>query len=341
MSRFIESMVVTLHGPRKLAMEKQNIDLDCLESHEVFAQTVYSAISPGTEIAAYRGDPPLRAGKAYPRIVGYCNVAEIVAKGSSVSRYEVGEKILTFQSHRSSFTCSEEKIITKIPADTDLMEAATTYLFHLGYNALLRGGLKPGYNVGVVGLGTLGLTTVALASLFGTKVYAFSNQPTSLELAKEFGALTVFKKDDQKIPDTLNKDTKGTGIDLVVTTSNSWEDWRLSLNLPRKGGTICLVGFPGRSQPIPDFNPLDPQLFYYKQLRLIACGYSPDYEIDAQDIRFTIKRNCKFILDLIINKKLPAKQMISSVCNWDEIENIYKLIADRRIPFITGVLNWK
>lgn len=128
----------------------------------------------------YRGDPPLRPGEVYPRVVGYCNVAEVIGKGSSVSKYKVGDRILTFQSHRSAFVCSEESIITNLPGNVDLIKAATTYLFHLGYNALLRGNFKPGHNIAVVGLGTLGLTVVSLASLFGANVYAFSNQSTSL-----------------------------------------------------------------------------------------------------------------------------------------------------------------
>ena len=341
MSGYIESKIVRLHGPRNLVIESDTLDIGDLKSNEVAAETLYSAISPGTEVAAYKGDPPLRPSKVYPRVVGYCNVAEVINKGSSVSKYEVDDRILTFQSHRSAFICTEESIITRVPDKADFIEATTTYLFHLGYNALLKGNFKPGHNVAVVGLGTLGLTTVTLASLFGARVYAFSNQPTSLELAEEFGARQVFKKDSQNVLEAICQDTGGTGIDIVVTTSNSWADWRLAVSLPRKGGKVCVLGFPGRTQPIPDSNPLDSQVFYDNQLTLIACGYSPDYVIGAHDIRFTIKRNCKFLLDLIVAKKLPARRIISSVFDWHEIGTVYETIAERKVPYLTGVLKWK
>jgi len=341
MSGCIESKIVELHGPRNLVIKSHTLDIGDLESNEVVAETLYSAISSGTEVAAYKGDPPLRPSKVYPRVVGYCNVAEVIAKGSSASKYEVGDRILTFQSHRSAFVCTEGSIITKIPDNVDLIEATTTYLFHLGYNALLKGDLKPGHNVAVVGLGTLGLTTVALASLFGARVYAFSNQPTSLELAKVFGAHLASRKDSQNILEVIHQDTKGTGIDIVVSTSNSWPDWRLAISLPRKGGKVCVLGFPGRTEPIPDFNPLDSRFFYDNQLTIIACGYSPDYVIDAHDIRFTIKRNCKFLLGLIIDKELPAGRLISSVFDWHEIGTVYETIAKRKAPYLTGILKWK
>jgi threonine dehydrogenase-like Zn-dependent dehydrogenase len=337
----IEARIVELKGPRKLVFETKTLDLSTLKDGEIAAETLFSAISPGTEVAAYKGDPPLRPMKVYPRVVGYCNVAEIVACGRSVEKYEVGDRILSFQAHRSAFICPEGKIITKVPLEADLTEVATTYLFHLGYNALLKGDLEPGHNIAVVGLGTIGLTTVVLGNLFGANVYAFSNQDSNLKLAVEFGARMSFHKDNEGYVENINKDTDGTGIDTVISTSNSWKDWKLAISLPRKGGKVCVLGFPGRTKPIPDFNPLDSQHFYDQQLSLIACGYTPDIEVEPQDIRFTIKRNCKFLIKLITKKKIPAHKIISSVTRWDEIEQIYITMAEKKSPILTCVLKWK
>src|SRR5260221_2866800 len=159
----MEAKVIELRGPGKVVITSQQLDLEHLQSDELAAETLYSAISPGTEIAAYRGDPPLRPSKVYPRVVGYCNVARIIATGKELKKYSVGDLILTFQSHRSAFICKEEKVISPVPPDANLAEASTTYLFHLGYNALLQGNVRPGFNVAIVGLGTLGIATAALA----------------------------------------------------------------------------------------------------------------------------------------------------------------------------------
>ena len=74
---------------------------------------------------------------------------------------------------------------------------------------------------------------------------------------------------------------------------------------------------------------------------MIACGYSPDYIIDAHDVRFTVKRNCNFILDLIVDKKLPASHIISSVFDWRDIQTVYEAIADRKMFYLAGILKWK
>lgn len=69
-----------------------------LQSDQVFARTLYSAISPGTEIAAFLGCPPLRPGKLCPRVVGYCNVAEVLAIGAGVTLCRTGDTILKVSS---------------------------------------------------------------------------------------------------------------------------------------------------------------------------------------------------------------------------------------------------
>nr|WP_230457972.1 hypothetical protein [Leptospira santarosai] len=101
----------------------------------------------------------------------------------------MGDYILTFQSHRTSFICKESDIILKIPkGNVSLQHAATTFLYHFGYETFLKSNFKPGFNVAVIGLGTLGLATVNIASLIGCKIFSFSNYPDNLRLAKKFGS---------------------------------------------------------------------------------------------------------------------------------------------------------
>ncbi|MBI4324219.1 MAG: zinc-binding alcohol dehydrogenase [Chloroflexi bacterium] len=339
--RILQARVVELTGPRQVVIREQRLEAAKLKAGEILAETLYSAISVGTEMAAYLGAPPLRPGRTYPRLVGYCNVAQVLAQGRAVNRCRPGDRILTFQSHRSAFACREDEIIAIIPKGIDLVAASTTYLFHLGYNALLKGGGVPGQHVGVVGLGTLGAATVSLAAAFGGLVYAFSDQPQGRKAALELGAREAFTKTDENAFHTISTLTSGAGLDLVVNTSNSWPDWKLALRLARKQGTVCVLGFPGRNDPIPPFNPLDSQIFYDRQLTLIACGYAPDYDLPAHDLRFTVKRNCAFLLQAIRAGTLPARRLVSSVQPWSRLPKIYERLARRVGTGFTCVLKWK
>jgi threonine dehydrogenase-like Zn-dependent dehydrogenase len=341
MSSTVTAHVARLLGPCQLVFEKQPLEPGSLKSGEIFAETICSAISVGTELAAYLGEPPLRPGPVYPRLMGYCNVAEVRAIGPDVKHHHVGDRILTFQSHRSAFICPESKIILRLPPDADVTLAVTTYLFHLGYNALLKGGFMPGQHVAVVGLGVLGFGTVAQAAAFGGRVTAFSNQESARSLAKELGASAAFIKSDSTVPAQHHKHTGGIGADLVVTTSNRWEDWQLALQLARKEGVIAVLGFPGRGQAEPDFNPLDSRYFYDKQLRLVACGMSPDVEIPAHELRFTVQRNCEFLLERILARALPAQHLIAGTHSWRELSSVYETLARREGNGLTRILQWR
>ncbi|MGV3757274.1 MAG: zinc-dependent alcohol dehydrogenase [Verrucomicrobiota bacterium] len=334
MSTTITAQIARLLGPRQLVFEEQVLVAENLGPQEVLAETICSAISPGTELAAYLGEPPLRPGPIYPRVVGYCNVAEVKAVGLEVKDYQPGDRILSFQSHRSAFSCPAEKIVLKLPATADAELAATTYLFHLGYNALLKGGFTPGHKVSVVGLGMLGLGTVALAANSGGQVTAYSEQADARTLATDLGAQNASTKSES------SKSNHATA-DLVISTSNRWDDWLLCLQLARKEGTIAVLGFPGRGQAPAPFNPLDSQYFYDKQLRVIACGMSPDLPVAPHELRFTVKRNCEFLLGQILAGKLAAEKLIGQRCDWAELPAVYDAMSASRTTRLTTILRWK
>jgi threonine dehydrogenase-like Zn-dependent dehydrogenase len=337
----IHSKKIVLQDKFKISVETETLDIANLDSNQIAAETLFSAISPGTEVSAFKGDPPLRPMKVYPRVVGYCNIAQIIAAGKKVKGYQVGDIILTHQSHRSAFICSSDVILAKIPEEADLPQSSTTYLFHLGYNSLLRGDVRPGHNAAVLGLGTLGLTTVAVSKLFGTKTMALTGRESVFPIATDMGADIVVNKDDPKLNQIISSNFYETGIDLLVTTSNSWKDWKLALGIPRKMGKICVLGFPGRTHPVPDFNPLDSSTFYDKQLNIIACGYTPGNSLPPEDMRFNLKRNCRYLLDQILNGNLPAHKIISDVVAWTEIGDLYQALTKRKKGLITAVLKWK
>jgi threonine dehydrogenase-like Zn-dependent dehydrogenase len=337
----VHSKKIVLQGKFKISIETETLDIDNLYNNQIAAETLFSAISPGTEVSAFKGDPPLRPMKVYPRVVGYCNVGQIVAVGKGVEEYQIGDIILTNQSHRSAFVCSADLILAKVPEDACLPQTSTTYLFHLGYNALLQGDVRPGCNVAVLGLGTLGLTTVAVSKLFGAKTMALTGREYIFPIATEMGADIVVNKDNPKLGEIISSNFYETGIDVLVTTSNSWKDWKIALEIPRKKGKICVLGFPGRTHPIPDFNPLDSRNFYDKQLNIIGCGYTPKNSLPPEDLRFNLKRNCKYLLEQILNGTLPADKIISAVVAWTEIEDLYQALLKRKKDLITAVLKWK
>lgn len=301
------------------------------DAASIQVRTLFSAISPGTELAAYTGLPPLReTAKPYPRLVGYCNVGEVIAVPEGQEALSRGELVLTHACHGSHFYVTAGEILARIPRGADLPAATTTYLFHLGYAAALKGEIRAGFKVAVIGLGTLGLTSASLARLCGAHVTGFSSHIRADSSLAPFGIDEVRDKHAPE-PDEF---------DVVVTTSNAWPDWKLAMILARRGGRIVVLGFPGRGVPAPDFNPLASRWFYDKQLTVTACGHTPSLDAEPIDVRFTLKRNCSYLLEEILRGRLPARDLIAEIRPASELAAVYEELDQDRRQGRTVVLDW-
>lgn len=317
--------------PRRLV--KKEVFIGSLADKNIQAETVYSLVSPGTEIAAWKGLPPLRPSKQYPRLMGYCNIARITKVQNTKLDLKIGDYILTHQSHRSCFGVTDEDIICSFRdlSDNDLKSLATTYIFHLGYMALLNGSYFPGDKVAVVAYGAIGYATAQLVKAFGGKPYIFSDHLNSTD-----SSMRVYKKSDEALDDGLDG-----CFDIVINNSNSWDDHFLSLKLARVKGCVVMNGFPGREDDLPGANPLASKFFYDKQLTLKHSGFVFEGDISPADIRYNLKRNMEYLSQLILLNKVEVDKLIDSVYDSDDLDRLYKDLESRKIQNYSGVLKWR
>lgn len=335
----ITAEIYELIAPEQLVLSTHSLTVNSCGPYELIAETIYSAISPGTETAAFAGAEPLRPGKVYPRVVGYCNVARVIFTGNGVTKFATGDIILTFQSHRSVFKIYETEFALKLNTGINPKHAVTAYLFHLGYHGLLTADARSGHNVGVIGAGVLGYTASVMSRVIGARTYAFTNQPGATESLKNESIL-VFTKNESCLPE-ISETTHGTGLDIIINTSNSWSDWKLALQLANKGGIIVNLGFPGRNQKLPEFNPLDPQFVYTKNLTIKALCPITETDIPAHEIRHNMKRNLEYILDLIAEKRIHPQNIISGETGYQNLESAYRKYLKKDASLFTTLLNWE
>lgn len=322
--------VVWLDGPGELALREEA--LAAPGAGEVLCETVVSAISPGTELAAWRGLPPLRPSVAYPRLQGYCNVARVIECGEGVDSVAPGDRVLSFASHRSHHLLAESDILYRLPDDADEGQVVAAYLFHLGYNAVLRADVRAGSKVLVIGLGALGLTSVAMAHLAGAEVHGLSGQPAPAELARGYGARSVFARGDAAL-DAL-------AADVVITTTNGWGDMEIAMRAAGQNGTIACLGFPGRGEPAPETNPFDSQYFYMKQLSIEAVGWSPETNDSRGFNRFNERDNIAYLARLIEDGRLDPAPILSGRYRGEDIAQAYADLYARKDDAVTYLLDW-
>lgn len=331
----VTSQIYWLDGPGQLSVRQEELNGPAVD--QILCKTLVSVISPGTEIAAWTGLPHLRPDVRFPRLVGYCNVGIIEAVGSEMSDYCVGERVLSFTSHRTHMLLSRNDILMRLDPSDDASAVACTYLFHLGYDAIMRSDVRPGSRVLVIGMGALGLTSVALARQAGASVVALTDQPVNAQRATVMGADWTF---DRATISGLHDHWNGNGADVVITTSNKWADWHIALSAAAQFGIISCLGFPGRGEPSPAFNPMATEYFHAKQLRIESVGMPPS-RLDTRGLlRFTEKENIAWLATMIGQGRIDPSVLLSAQYPAVELGQAYVDLTARRNSPITYLLKW-
>ena len=170
-----------------------------------------------------------------------------------ISNFDVGDRVLSFVSHRSLFKISEDEILAKIPKEVSSESASTSYLYHLGYQGVLACDLKAGSNLLVIGLGCLGLTTIKMSTIAGCNVFGVSDYELASDNGSKMGARQIFQRDE--LLESLESANNNI-FDCVIVATNHWNDVSLALQACNQRGKIGFLGFPGRNKELPTFNPV-------------------------------------------------------------------------------------
>ncbi len=329
-----------LHGKRDLRIEESDLSAE-LKPNQVLVETEISALSTGTDLGNYLGDSTYVPGApGYPRWVGYSNVGRITAAGSEVKKLKTDDRVFSNRPHQSAYVASEDELLVRIPEEVSSEQASLSYLTGLGLAALRQARYETGENVAVVGLGVIGLSTVGLAKAMGANVIGVANSAIRAAAAHKMGALKCLLSCSGNLAEAARQTFHGAEADIVILTSNSWESYFLALDLVRYGGRVAILGFPGRGEGIPTRNPLDPSPFYSKQLTLLGAGFSSRVECGAQDLRFNLRRNLEYILDLIASKRLNLEPLISHRVPYQQMRDMYELATEHSKELIAAVFQW-
>ncbi len=330
-----------LHGKCDLRIEAETFDR-ALEVDEVLIETDVTALSTGTDLGNYLGDSTYVPGAPdYPRAVGYSNVGIVSDFGPAVKGLRKGGRVFSLRPHRSGFVARGTDLLVPVPEEISSEEASLAYLTQLGLSALRQANYETGENVVVIGLGVIGLCTVALSRAMGASVLGVANSDIRAKAAVEMGALACLSSDDPNPVASMKREFRGGEADIVILTSNSWESYFLALDLVRFGGRVSVLGFPGRAQPPSERNPLGPAPFYGKQLTLIGAGHSPRLECEPSDLRFNLRRNLDYIFQLIATKRMSLAPVITHRYPFRRMQEAYDLALTHSKDLVAAVFEWR
>lgn len=133
--------------------------------------------------------------------------------------------------------------VVKFEKNVDFVQAAFFEPSTVGLHGLRQSNFKGGYNVAIVGGGTIGLFTMQWAKILGARnVAVFDISDERLEIAKKLGADVVFNTTD---PDYMKKAkdfTGGVGFEYCYETAGQNITQGICFELASNKATVCFIG---------------------------------------------------------------------------------------------------
>jgi 2-desacetyl-2-hydroxyethyl bacteriochlorophyllide A dehydrogenase len=250
--------VVSFRSPRTLEV----IDEAALEvgPDEVRVRTLFSGISAGTELTAYRGSNPYLAKQwdeerrlfvdgaatlAYPLDGwGYEEVGEIVEVGAAATGLKPGDRVWGTWGHRT------ETVLTAVHARPRLLDPAAdprvgmfSQMGGIALNVVLDADIHIGETVAVFGLGVPGQLVAQLARLNGARVIAIDGVASRRDLALRLGADVALDVAEGQVAERIRELTGGRGADVCLEVTGNYAALHEAIRSVAYSSRVCVAGF--------------------------------------------------------------------------------------------------
>ncbi len=176
---------------------------------------------------------------------------------------------------------------------------------------LERGRPRPGENVGVIGIGTLGSLALTLVRLHAPgALVAYGVRSEELDFAARLGASATVHVDEED-PLSATDRLVGGGLDLVIETAGAVEAVDLATRLVRPGGRVVLLGIAGEDKTLE----LPADRIMFGDMDVIG---SCSYPTSAWSSVLRLLEQGLVDLELIVTHRFPVAQFEDAFAVLDE-----------------------
>jgi 2-desacetyl-2-hydroxyethyl bacteriochlorophyllide A dehydrogenase len=343
--------VVVFTAPKTVGFE--SFDDPPLGQHEVRLRTLYSGISAGTEMTAYRGSNPYLTkqwdaknrlfrpsdspSQPYPLSGwGYEEVGEVVEVSSDVTTLKVGDIVYGTWGHRTQHILQEDYANQRIkPEGLEPILAIYSHLGPIALNGILDSNIHVGETVAVFGLGVVGQVIAQLARLSGASVIGVDLIEKRLELAKALGAIEYgLNPRDGSAAEKIKEMTNGRGADVTIEVTGSARALHEAVRAAAYSARVVALGFfQGESQGL-----LLGEEFHHNRISLVCSQIS---NVDpALSYRWDRLRLIHTIMDLQAQGSLNLRPVITHIIPFKQAAQAFQLLDETPDQALQVVLDF-
>lgn len=236
---------IVFNAPGKASLKSFN--LPACGPDQVIAKTIYSFVSPGTELRVFsNGNESSSKAKSFPVIPGYSWVGEIIEIGSAVKGWKKGELVTGRNPHpipgitscwggqASHHRCDVTgyDAVLKLPEGADPWDYVTVEVAAISWRGVTAAYPSPDEVAVVVGQGMIGAFAAKWLQYHGARVIVTDLVESRLKRARKWGVAAAINAGEKNIREKILRHCLD-GADIVVEASASMPGAKLATSLLR------------------------------------------------------------------------------------------------------------
>jgi threonine dehydrogenase-like Zn-dependent dehydrogenase len=198
-----------------------------------------------------------------------------------------------------------------------------------GFHGVELADVQFGDTVVVVGIGPVGLMSVAGAALRGAgRLFAVGSRPNCVKIAKEYGATDIINYHEGDIADQILEKTNGKGVDRVIIAGGNVDTFDQAIRMLKPGGRIGNVNYLGEGD--------------YIKIPRVAWGCGMGHKIIAGGLMPGGRLRMEKLISLVINGRLDTSKLVTHRFEGlDQVQEALMLMKDKPRDLIKPVVTIK
>lgn len=292
---------------------------------QVRGHTLYTLISPGTELAwAY-------TGSHFPAYPGYSAVFRVEEMGPDVHDIAVGDLVFCMGRHQS-IQQHEASRVVPLPEGLSPEDAVIARLMGVTMTTLMTTTARPGDRVMVMGAGPVGYLAAQNFGLAAYEVIVIEPDDARREMVARSGVSATFAR--APLDDPAWKGTIALALDCSGHEGAALD----ACQMVRKRGEVVLVGTPWRQYTNLTAHELTHAIFH--NYVVMRSGWEWEVPMDAGDFRpHSILTGFRQALQWLRQGLIPLDGLIRRADPHD-IQTIYQDLLHRRGEGLYVILDW-
>ncbi|MEZ6139843.1 MAG: zinc-binding alcohol dehydrogenase [Zavarzinella sp.] len=342
----IEARQAVLVEPYKV--EIRTVSLPDPQPNQVLIECEASAISAGTELAVYTGshqwlkDPKMTDWK-FPFRPGYSAAGTIVAMGSNISGWKVGDRVSypgNHASHELMTVGHERGRWWNMPAHLPASKAAFACISRYGFGGVLRAGITLGRSVAVMGQGIIGQFALRSALAAGCyPVIGIDSIAMRRDAAMQAGATATIDPTTQNVLEVIQSYTKMRGAEIIVDATGIPDAIPKAMALACDAGQVVVVGSPrGKAAEVNFYDDL-----HRRYIEVLGAHGNMLFEPFHHRLSgaWDINKAQTWLLAALASNRLSLEGLVRHTITPEQIGEAYDGLLNNKDEYLGVLVQWK